>query len=71
MSAVLQAVERTLERLSADPYDRRLGTAAFQTPELGGVCTTPARIDDWYVIWQRGPETKVLEIVLVHQLPVD
>ncbi len=38
--------------------------------EYGGICATPIRIDDWYVFWQRSPEPGVLEIVLVHQLPV-
>ncbi len=71
MAAVLEAVERTLDRLSVDPYDRRLGTRAFMTPELGGISATPVRIDDWYVLWQRSPEPRVLEIVMIHQLPVD
>lgn len=70
-SGVLEAVKRTLDRLSADPYDRRLRTAAFQTPELGGISATPVRVDDWYVLWQRAPEPKVLDIVLIHELHVD
>lgn len=71
MSAVLEAVQRTLDRLSADPYDRRLGTTAYQTQELGGVSATPIRLDDWYIFWQRGPEPKLLEIVLIHELRAD
>jgi hypothetical protein len=70
MSAVLQAVERTLDRLRSDPFDRRLGTSVFQTMGYGGICATPIRIDDWYVFWQRSPEPGVLEVVLVHRLPV-
>lgn len=69
MAAVLQAVERVLERLAEDPFSPRLGTTAFVTEELGSVCATPARRDDWYLIWQRGPEgTQTIEIILVHQL---
>ena len=71
LSVILDAVERTLGRLAVDPFDRRLGTSAFQTPELGGINATPTRIDDWYVFWQRGPEARMLEIVLIHQLSVD
>jgi hypothetical protein len=64
------AVVRVLRRLSADPYSRRLGTTLFRTPELGGICATPVRVDDWYVFWQRGREPGALEIVLIQQLPV-
>lgn len=71
MSAALEAVQRTLDRLSADPYDRRLGTTAYQTPKLGGISATPTRLDDWYVFWQRGPERGILEIVLIHELRAD
>jgi len=70
MSEVLEAVERTLQRLADDPFDRRLRTSAFQTPELGGVSATPARKGDWYVFWQRGPDAGVLEIVLIHELSI-
>lgn len=68
MSAVLEAVDRTLDRLEADPYDARLGTKAFQSPELGGVCATPVRRDDWYVLWQRDEAASQLVIILIHQL---
>lgn len=68
-AAVLPAVERVLAHLAEDPFDPRLGTTAFVTEELGSVCATPARREDWYVIWQRGPEgTQTIEIILVHQL---
>jgi hypothetical protein len=46
----------------------RLGTKVFQTPEFGGVCTTPVRRDDWYVLWQRGEVANQLVIILIHQL---
>ena len=68
MAPVLRAVERTLQRLTADPFSPRLGTTAFMTGALGGVSATPAGLDDWYVLWQRGAEPMVLEIILVHQL---
>jgi hypothetical protein len=68
LAPALQAVERILERLATDPFNPRLGTTAFVTDELGGISATPARFDDWYVFWQRGPENSVIEIVLVHQL---
>jgi hypothetical protein len=64
------AVARVLRLLSADPFSRRLGTALFTSPQLGGICATPVRIDDWYVLWQRSPDPGALEIVLIHQLPV-
>lgn len=68
MAPALHAVDRTLARLAADPYSSRLGTVPFITEEYGGVNATPARLDDWYVLWQRGPEPKVIEIILVHKL---
>jgi hypothetical protein len=67
MAPARRAVDGTLQRLAADPFDRRLGTTAFMTEELGGVSATPARLDDWYVIWQRGAEQGVIEIVLIHE----
>jgi hypothetical protein len=69
-AGVYDAVGRVLRRLSADPFSRRIGTALFKTPELGGICATPVQIDDWYVFWQRSPDPGALEIVLIHQLPV-
>jgi hypothetical protein len=69
-TGVYDAVARVLCNLSADPYNRRLGTALFKSPELGGICAAPVRIDDWYVFWQRSPDPGALEIVLIHQLPV-
>lgn len=68
MSVVVEAIDRTLGRLEVDPFDPRLGTIPFQTPEFGGVCATPARRDDWYVLWQRGLTRGDLVIILVHQL---
>ena len=68
MAEVRQAVERVEERLEADPFSNRLGTKAFITEQLGGVSATPARLDDWYVLWQRGAEQGVIEILLVHQI---
>ncbi|SRR6266496_439975 len=68
MSVVVEAIDRTLDRLEVDPFDARLGTIPFQTPEFGGVCATPARRDDWYVLWQRGPTSSDLVIILIHQL---
>jgi len=64
----LGAVNRTLGRLADDPFNPRLGTTAFMTEEYGGVSATPVRFDDWYILWQRGPEPRTIEIVLVHQL---
>jgi hypothetical protein len=68
LSAVVEAVDRVLDRLEVDPYDARLGTKVFQTPEFGGVCATPVRRDDWYVLWQRGEVANQLVIILIHQL---
>lgn len=70
MTAVVEAIDRALGRLEIDPFDPRLGTIPFQTPELGGVCATPVRLDDWYVFWQRGPGTDELVIILIHQLHI-
>jgi len=70
MSGVLEAVNRTLARIAEDPFDRRLGTIPFMTPELGGINATPVRYDDWYIFWQRGEKPSLLDIVLVEQLDV-
>jgi hypothetical protein len=70
LAPALRAVERTLLRLAEDPFSPRLGTTAFMTKEYGGVSATPTRVDDWYVFWQRGPEGRIIEIVLIHQLRV-
>jgi hypothetical protein len=66
----LQAIYRTLNLLADDPFDPRLGTVPFVTPDFGGVCATPARYDDWYVIWQRGPEPQSVDVIAVARLPV-
>jgi hypothetical protein len=39
------------------------------TEPLGGINATPVRVDEWYVIWQRG-EPGSIEIVDVRELPV-
>jgi hypothetical protein len=70
MSPVVEAINRVLDRLEADPFDPRLGTTAFQTPELGGVCATPVRRDEWYVLWQRGQTADHLVIILIYQLDI-
>ncbi len=70
MAPVLNAVERVLGRLAKDPFNPRLGTTAFVTEELGGVSATPVGLDDWYVLWQRGPGPRAIEIVLVHPLRI-
>jgi hypothetical protein len=70
MSPVVEAIDRILGRLEVDPFHPRLGTITFQTPEFGGVCATPVRHDDWYVLWQRGLTTDDLVIILIHQLDI-
>jgi hypothetical protein len=70
MAPVVQAVNRTLRKLEADPFGPRLGTTAFMTEALGGISATPVGLDDWYILWQRGVEQGVIEIVLIHRLPV-
>jgi len=68
MAGVWRAVDRVLGRLAADPFNPRLGTTAFMTPELGGVSATPAGLDNRYIFWQRAPEPGVIEIIQVHPL---
>lgn len=68
MAPVLQAVERVLTRLSGNPFEPRLGTTAFVTEEYSGVNATPVRLDDWYILWQRGQEPRTIEIILIHPL---
>ena len=68
MAPARRAVDRTLQRLAADPFSPRLGTTAFMTLELGGISATPAGLDDWYVIWQRGKGPRMIEIIQVHPL---
>jgi hypothetical protein len=70
MASVLDAIDRVLDRLEADPFDPRLGTITFKTEEYGGVCATPVRWDDWYVLWQRGMTAGRLVVILVHQLDI-
>lgn len=68
LAPALKAVVRVSKQLSADPFTPRLGTVAFMTEELGGISATPAGLDDWYVLWQRGAEQGVIEIVLIHEI---
>ncbi len=67
LSPALEAVPRTLGRLELDPFDRRLLTRQFTTPEYGHIQATPCRFGDWYVLWQPGEEGTV-EIVIVAEL---
>jgi hypothetical protein len=71
MTPVLDAIERTIDRLSADPFNRRLGTTVgFRSEPLGNVSATTVRADDWYVIWRRGTAPRSLVIVGVVRLTV-
>lgn len=63
-------VTRTLARLEADPFDPRLGTRQFRTPEYGHIRATPCRHDDWYILWQAGVDPETIEIVMVAEIPV-
>jgi len=65
-----EAVVRTLARLEADPFEPRLGTRPFQTPEFGHIRATSCRFDDWYILWQVGEAPRTLEIVTVAQIAV-
>ena len=68
LAGELEAVNRTLDSLERDAYDRRLGTTAFQSEEFGGVSATPTGYGNWYVFWQPGGSARSLEIVLIHEL---
>lgn len=68
-SAALDAVRRTLGRLELDPFDRRLHTRQFQTPEYGHIRATPCRHGDWHVLWQPG-EPGSVEVIIVTELAV-
>jgi thymidylate synthase len=70
MSKALDAIDDCLDRLEDEPFDRRLGTLAFQTEEFSNVSATPVRYDEWYVIWRRGPRPRTIEIITVAQLDV-
>jgi hypothetical protein len=65
---VLDAVNRTLDRLERDPFDPRLGTTVFTSDEYANIGATPVRVGDWYVFWQRGERARTIEIVLIHEL---
>ena len=71
MQREFTAAQRTLDRLAADPFDKRLGTISFETPELGFINGTPTREDAWYVIWQRTPgEPGAVDIILIQAFTV-
>lgn len=62
------ALRQTLARLEANPFDPRLGTRQFRTPEYGHIRATPCRHDDWYVLWQLGEEAGTIEIVALAEI---
>lgn len=64
------ALRQTLARLEANPFDPRLGTRQFRTPEYGRIRATPCRHDDWYVLWQLGEEAGRIEIVTLAEIQV-
>lgn len=68
MSNVLAGVNRTLDRLSNDPYEPRLATRSFVTEQYGGVRATPVRVDTWYILWQPGESPRSIEIILIHAM---
>jgi thymidylate synthase len=70
MGKALNAIDNCLDRLEDEPFDRRLGTLAFQAEEFSNVNATPARYDEWYIIWRRGPRPRTIEIIAVAQLDV-
>jgi hypothetical protein len=65
---VLEAVERTLDRIETNPSDPRLGTRSFVTEVYGGVRATPVRVDDWHVFWQPGPRSDEITIIEVLEM---
>lgn len=69
-SEVLRAVNRVLDRLEVDPSDPRLGSTIFQSPEYRGVAATQVGTGDWTVFWRYGAEGGIVEIVLIHELPL-
>lgn len=66
-SPVRAGMHRTLGRLELDPFDPRLRTRQFTTEPYGHVRATPA-VEDWFVLWQVGPEAGAIEIVLLAEL---
>lgn len=62
------SVLRVLGRLELDPYNPRIGTRQFQTPEYGQIRATPTGYDTWYVLWQVGPDEHSIEIVHIVEL---
>jgi hypothetical protein len=70
LAPALRAVDRTLVRLATDPYEPRLGTTSYRSPELGGISATPVRYDSWFILWRRGEEAHQLEIIAIAELPL-
>lgn len=68
MAKALNAIDDLLDRLEDDPFNRRLGTASFKMTHQAGVCATPVRYDDWYVVWERGDQPGTIWIIEVAQL---
>jgi hypothetical protein len=54
------------------PTRSTVGSAppASSQKNIGGVCATPVGLDDWYIIWQRGEDAKLVEVILVNYLPL-
>ncbi len=71
MGDVFEAIERTIGRLSEDPFSKKLGTRSFQTDELGYLSATPARADDWWLLWRRGGKPNSIALVFVVRLELD
>lgn len=69
MYHVLDAIERALDRLSEDPFSRRLGNKTFQSEQLGNLTATPARTGDWWIIWRLADRPNALILVGVGELP--
>jgi len=67
---VVASVRRVLGRLELDPYNPRIGTRQFQTPEYGQIRATPTGRDTWYVLWQPGRSERSIEIVHIVELRV-
>lgn len=57
-AGLLDAVDRILDRLDADPSDQSLSRHIMQTPVWERLCVVVARgpDDDWLVGWQYGDD---------------
>lgn len=62
------ALQRTLGRLELDPFNPKMGTRQFQTPEYGQIRATPTGLDTWYVLWLPGRSDRIIEIVHIVEL---